>query len=66
MYPRIPRELVADPLGSAEHSVGTTNVRRLLAARLRQGLCCPSAGYCSMGNTYADIRTYVVTYILLT
>jgi len=56
MYPLIPRELVADPLGSAEHSVGTTNVRRLLAARLRRGLCWPSDGYCSMGNTYADIR----------
>ena len=24
MYPRIPCEVVADPLGSAEHSLGTT------------------------------------------
>ena len=24
MYPRIPWELVADPLGSAEHTLGTT------------------------------------------
>ena len=26
MYPRIPRELVADPLGSAEHTLGTTSL----------------------------------------
>jgi len=28
MYPRIPWELVADPLGSAEHNVGTTALTR--------------------------------------
>jgi hypothetical protein len=26
MYPRFPRELVADPLGSAEHTLGTTSL----------------------------------------
>jgi len=26
MYPWIPWEMVADPLGSAEHTVGTTGV----------------------------------------
>jgi hypothetical protein len=28
MYPRIPWELVADPLGSTEHSMGTTALER--------------------------------------
>jgi hypothetical protein len=28
MYPRIPWELVADPLGSAEHTLGTTALAR--------------------------------------
>jgi hypothetical protein len=26
MYPWIPREMVADPLGSAEHTLGTTGL----------------------------------------
>jgi len=26
MYPRIPRELVTEPLGSAEHTLGTTSL----------------------------------------
>jgi len=30
MYPRKPWELVADPLGSAEHTLGTTGLRHTL------------------------------------
>jgi hypothetical protein len=26
MYPRVPWELVVDPLGSAEHTLGTTDI----------------------------------------
>jgi hypothetical protein len=34
MYPRIPWELVADPLGSAEHTLGTTALEHQLYTKL--------------------------------
>jgi len=34
MYPRIPWELVADPLGSVEHTLGTTALEHQLYTKL--------------------------------
>jgi hypothetical protein len=64
MYPRIPRELVADPLGSAEHSVGTTNVWRLLAVRCVEGSVgsvLDIAVWATRRLTYVSSDLYVAT-----
>jgi len=39
MYPWIPWEMVADPLGFAEHSLGTTGVEGKVVSPFKQAPC---------------------------
>jgi hypothetical protein len=65
MYPRIPWQLVADPLGSAEHILGTTAVditlaKEPVASIFRKIFClCLNMEASGFSKTYGTTYNYI-------